>query len=318
LRTPVALFIFNRPRHTARVLEAIGAAKPPRLFVIGDGPRAEHPEDERLVSETRAAIDRVDWPCEVRTCYSDVNLNCHKRIASGLDWVFANVPEAIVLEDDCLPDQTFFPYCEQLLERYRDDERVHMISGSNPIGACGEYSYHFSRCYAVWGWASWARAWKHYDAEMRAWPRLRKTRWLEDHLGDRGAATLARFWFDQLQQWDFQWMFSGWLTNAVTATPSVNLVTNIGFGQGATHLSDANHPFADVTTQPIDFPLTHPPRVEPLESADRATWEVLVASFMRARRGPRRRRIAAYLGGGTRRLKRVLGRAWAGVARVGR
>ena len=308
-RTPVALFIFNRPHHTARVLEAIAAARPPALFVVADGPRAEHPEDERLVTETRAVIDsNVDWPCDVHQCYSDVNLNCHRRIASGLDWVFANVPEAIILEDDCLPDPTFFPYCEQLLERYRDDERVHMISGSNPIGARGAYSYHFSRCYAVWGWASWARAWKHYDAEMRAWPQLRDTEWLEDHLGDRRAAGLARFWFDHLHQWDFQWMFSGWLKDAVTATPSVNLVTNIGFGQGATHLLDPHDPFAEATTQSIDFPLRHPPRVEPLESADRAAWDTLVEQFMRARRGGRRRRITTYLEGGSRRLKEFVGK----------
>ena len=291
MRTPVALFIFNRPEHTARVLEAIAAARPTVLFVVADGPRADQPDDERLVSETRGVIDRVDWPCDVRTCYSEVNLNCHRRIASGLD---------------CLPDPTFFPYCEQLLERYRDDGRVHMISGSNPIGARSEHSYHFSRCYGIWGWATWARAWQHYDAEMPAWPRLRETRWLEDHLGDEDAATVARFWFDHLRQWDFQWMFSGWLEDALTATPSVNLVTNIGFGLGATHLHDAGDPFANVTTQPIELPLRHPPRVEPLESADRAIWEVLVAQFAGARRG-KSRQMAAYLASGSRRARTLLG-----------
>lgn len=309
LRTPVALFIFNRPDCTARVLEAIAAARPPVLFVVADGPRAEHPNDDRLVAEARAVIDRVDWPCEVRRRYSDVNLNCDRRIASGLDFVFANAPEAIVLEDDCLPDPTFFPYCEQLLERYRDDERVHMISGSNPTGASGMYSYHFSRCFPIWGWASWARAWKHYDPEMRAWPDLRETGWLRDHLGDRRAAMLARAWFDQahagpIRQWDFHWMFSGWLRNAVAVAPSVNLVTNIGFGEGATHQGDVNHPFAAVPAQAIDFPLRHPPRVEVLDEADRATWDVMVGRFARARRGRLRRRMAGYL---TRRSRSLRG-----------
>jgi hypothetical protein len=307
LRTPVALFIFNRPDCTARVLEAIAVAKPPALFVIADGPRPGHPEDERLISETRAVIDRVDWPCELHTNYSDVNLNCDPRIASGLDWVFAKVPEAILLEDDCVPDPTFFPYCEQLLERYRADERVHMISGSNVVGASGAYSYHFSRCYPVWGWASWARAWNHHDREMRAWPRLRETGWLENHLGDRRTAELVRPWFDDAHsgpspQWDIQWMFSSWLNDALAVMPRVNLVSNIGFGNNATHKHDANHPFADVPAQPIEFPLLHPPRVGVLEDADRAAWDALVALSARA---PRRRR-GSYLADRARRLRGLI------------
>jgi hypothetical protein len=308
LRTPVALVIFNRPDYTARVLDGIAAAKPPRLYVIADGPRTDHPDDERLVSEARAVIDRVDWPCELHTCYSDVNLNCHRRIASGLDWLFANEPEAIILEDDCLPDPSFFPYCEQLLERYRDDERVHMISGSTSTGARGNaYSYRFSKCYSVWGWASWARAWKHYDADMRAWPVLRETRWLEQHLGDRKASMLAETWFDgayagPIQQWDFKWMFGSWLRNAVAVAPSVNLVTNIGFGEGATHLRNANHPFAEIPAESMEFPLRHPPRVEVDDRVDRAMWDVVIERFMRARRS-RLRPLIARFPNGVRRLR---------------
>lgn len=299
LRTPVALVIFNRPECTARVFRAIAAARPRRLYVIADGPRGDHPEDERLVAEARAVIDRVDWPCELRTCYSDDNLNCHRRIASGLDWLFANEPEAIILEDDCLPDPTFFPYCEQLLERYRDDERVQMISGSTGAAVRdATYSYRFSKCYSVWGWATWARAWTHYDPKMRGWPEMRRTRWLEDHLGDRKRAMLARNWFDgahagSIRQWDFQWLFSGWLRNAVAVSPGVNLVTNIGFGAGATHMHDANHPFANTPTRPIEFPLRHPARVQVDDEAERAMWDVMVARFIRARRARLRRRVAS-------------------------
>jgi hypothetical protein len=250
------------------------------------------------VAETRAVIDRVDWPCELHTCYSDVNLRCGRRIASGLDWLFANEPEAIVLEDDCLPDPTFFAYCEQLLERYRDDERVHMISGSTPTTAPHTtYSYRFSQCYSIWGWATWARAWKHYDPEIRAWAELRDTHWIEDHLGDRKAAMLARAWFDRtyadpIEQWDFQWLFSGWRRNAVAVTPGVNLVTNIGFGAGASHLRDANHPFASIPAEPIELPLRHPPRIELDDRAERAMWDVGVTRFLRGRRRRSRRRMA--------------------------
>jgi hypothetical protein len=270
------------------------------LLVVGDGPRPDRPDDARLVAETRALIDGVDWPCEVRTCFSEENLNCHRRIATGLDWVFANVPEAIILEDDCLPHPTFFRYCEELLERYRDDERVHMISGSNPSGAHGPDSYHFSRCYAIWGWATWARAWQHNDPAMREWVRLRKTRWLEDHLGDDDAARLARIWFDYLDQWDFHWLFSGWIRGALTAMPSVNLVSNIGFGQNATHMSRADDPYAEVASHPIDFPLRHPTRVEVVDSVERAVWDGLITHYG----GGRRPRLVSRLRGRTRNLKR--------------
>jgi hypothetical protein len=311
LKAPVALLIFNRPVCTARVLDAIADARPPVLFVVGDGPRPDNPADERLVAEARAVIDRVDWPCEIVTCYSDFNLGCGRRVASGLDWVFANVGEAIVLEDDCVPHPTFFRYCEELLERYRDDERVHMIGGSNPLGERDSYSYHFSWSYPIWGWASWARAWKHYDYEMREWPRLRESDWLTDRLGDRRAVELARFWFDAthagtIKQWDFQWTFSGWLRNSVAVTPSVNLVTNIGFGNDATHLHDVNDPFAGVEAQPIDFPLRHPPRVAVVDGTDRAVWDVLAASFEQGRRGGFQRRIVSHLTGAPGRLRALV------------
>ena len=299
LQTPVALVIFNRPDHTARALEAIAAARPPRLYVIADGPRPDRPEDARLVAEARAVIDRVDWPCEVRTCYSDVNLNCHGRIASGLDWLFANETEAIIVEDDCLPDPTFFRYCEELLERYRDDDRVQMISGFTPAALRDSaHSYRFSRTYAVWGWATWARAWRYYDPTMRAWPAMRRTRWVENHLGDRKQAALARAWFDEahsgpIRQWDYQWLFSGWLRDAVAVSPSANLVRNIGFGAGATHMHDADDAYANTPTRPLEFPLRHPTRIDVDLRAERELWEVMVERFLRWRRARLRRRVAS-------------------------
>jgi hypothetical protein len=279
-RTPVALFVFNRPAFTARVFEMIAQARPARLLVVGDGPRADHPDDVDLVRETREIVERVDWRCELQTCYSDVNLGCGRRVASGLDWVFANVDEAIILEDDCVPDPTFFPYCEELLERYRDDERVHMVSGCNVMApkSFGPYSYYFSRCYHIWGWATWSLAWSHYDYEMRDWPPRRETSWLEQHLRSKTAARIAGLLFDEtyagrIRQWDFQWVFAGWSRNAVSVTPAVNLVTNIGFGDAATHLVDPNHPRANLESLPMSFPLRHPPEVKVLEEADRAEWE---------------------------------------------
>jgi hypothetical protein len=279
---PVAFMIFNRPELTARVFDAIAQARPTRLLVVADGPRATHPDDARLCAQARAVIDRVDWDCEVSTCYSEDNLGCRLRIASGLDWVFAQAPEAIIVEDDCLPDPTFFRFCAELLERYRDDPRLQMVSGCNvlPATSAGPHSYYFSRCYHVWGWATWARAWRTYDLQMRRWPALRESDWLERHLGDRTEASIARAIFDEtyagnVGTWDFQWVLAGWAADGLSVTPSVNLVTNIGYGEAGTHERNAEHQLANLPTEPMRFPLDHPSDVRALESADHEEWRLV-------------------------------------------
>src|SRR5665648_587346 len=164
LKTPVAFIIFNRPETTRRVFAEIAKARPTKLLVIADGPRATHPDDAEKCAVVRAIIDGVDWDCEVLKNYSDVNLGCKRRVSSGLDWVFDTVEEAIILEDDCLPHPTFFRFCEEMLAKYRDDKRIAMISGDNfQFGKKRtEYSYYFSRYTHIWGWASWRRAWDNY------------------------------------------------------------------------------------------------------------------------------------------------------------
>jgi hypothetical protein len=280
LDTAVVLLIFNRPQLTERVFQEVASARPARLLVVGDGPRPDHPEDERLVREARAVIERVDWPCEVSTCYADANLGCGRRVASGLDWAFSLVEEAIILEDDCVPDPTFFPFCNELLSRFRDDERVQMISGCNVVEqhSFAPESYCFSRGYLIWGWATWARAWRHYDYAMRAWPYLRTTGWLRDHLRGSDGAEIVQLLFDEtyagrIRQWDFQWVLSGWLRDAVAVVPRVNLVTNIGHGAAGTHQRDPTHPLARLRTTPMAFPLRHPQELSVLEERDLALWE---------------------------------------------
>jgi hypothetical protein len=297
---PVAVFIFNRPGSVSKVLEAVKKANPPLLFVIADGPRANHPEDKHLVSQARAVVEQIEWPCEVLRAYSDVNLGCDRRIATGLDWVFGIADRAIVLEDDCLPDPTFFPYCEELLERYENDERVQMISGSNVTGISGSYSYHFSNCYHIWGWAGWARAWRHYDESMLEWPSLRDAGWLRSHLHSRRGAEMAQVFFDgayagRLPQWDFYWAFTGWRRNALSIIPRVNLVQNSGYGAGATHQVDGNHPFAGIPARAISFPLRHPPQVKVLRKADRAVWNTLYSRLPAVRRRSVRRRLVSVV-----------------------
>jgi hypothetical protein len=275
---PVAFFIFNRPDLTARVFAEITRAKPSMLLVVADGPRSS--EEQRKCAEARSIIDQVDWDCEVRTNYSDVNLGCKRRMSSGLDWVFEQREEAIILEDDCVPDPSFFPFCVELLERYRNDKRIAMISGDNfQLGRKRtKHSYYFSRYMHVWGWASWRRAWRHYDVEMKRWPALRKTPWLMTMVDDAAQLEYWRGIFDEvfsgkLDTWDYQWFFACWTQNSLAAVPNSNLVSNIGFGMAATHTTELDSPVADLATLPMSMPLSHPRKIMRHRQADSYGFE---------------------------------------------
>jgi GNT-I family len=273
----VALFIFNRADTTRQVLAQISRYRPKKLLVIGDGPRDD--SEQILCAEARAVIAEVDWDCEVLTDYSLVNMGCKHRVASGLAWVFNEVEEAIILEDDCVPDPSFFTYCDDLLIRYRDDKRVMAISGDNFEGCTKkrQESYYFSRWFHCWGWATWRRAWKKYDPDILDWPQLSQSDWLADVLTSE---QLARYWsriFDAvyaglIDTWDYQWMFATWAEHSLTIVPAVNLVSNIGFRADATHTKDGNNARANIPTQSLTFPLVHPPRMVKDRRADISTF----------------------------------------------
>jgi hypothetical protein len=291
LKTPVAFLIFNRPETTEKVFAEIAKAKPSTLLVVADGPRTDRPGEIEKCSKTRAIIDRVDWECEILTNYSDVNLGCKRRISSGLDWVFDTVEEAIILEDDCLPDPTFFRFCEELLEKYRDDERIAMISGDNfQFGRKRtEHSYYFSRYPHIWGWATWRRSWLNYDVNMKLWPKIRDGGWLKDFLDD---TKNVRYWseiFEKVHQgkidtWDYQWTFSCWMQSALTILPNVNLISNIGFGSDALHTKEKNR-LAGMKTEPIMFPISHLRYMLRDSQADHATEKLTFSGQSILKRG---------------------------------
>ena len=174
--TPVALVVFNRPQTTRKVFDAISKARPAKLLIVADGPRANMPGEDDLCASVPTIVQAVSWPCEVSTNYAADNLGCQERMVSGLDWVFSLVEEAIILEDDCLPNASFFPFCEQLLARYRGDSRVAAISGTNLLEnyANTADSYYFSRLGGIWGWATWRSEWKRYDRYLKCWPENRR------------------------------------------------------------------------------------------------------------------------------------------------
>lgn len=280
LETPVAFLIFNRPDTTEKIFEVIRQVKPPKLLVVADGPRTDRSGEMKKCAASRAIIDRVDWDCEVLKNYSDINMGCKQRISSGLDWAFDTVEEAIILEDDCLPHPTFFRFCEELLEKYRSDERIALIGGINfQFGKKRtNNSYYFSRYNHIWGWASWSRAWQYYDVEMRAWPLIRDGKWLEDILGD---SRLVKHWerifqatFEgKIDTWDYQWTFACWMQGALTILPNSNLVSNIGFSTDATHTTGQNA-FTNMRTESLEFPLLHPRYLIRDTIADKYTEQV--------------------------------------------
>lgn len=283
VETPVALLVFNRPDTTARVLEAIRAARPRTLLVVADGPRADRLGERERCAEVRALLDRVDWPCDVRRNYSETNLGCGRRISSGLAWVFEQVERAILLEDDCLPHPDFFRFCETLLERYADDERVMMIGGTNYLRGELEVpsGYVFSRYFAIWGWATWRRAFAKYDFEMRHWPALREAGALASVYRQGFMQEHFTKLFDlvhggAVDTWDVQWFHTCLFESGLSVTPRRNLVSNIGLV--GTHTSDQRSPNHELPVFPLDpGELVAPPLVHPERRYDEVMFERVFA-----------------------------------------
>lgn len=278
LETPIAFIIFNRPDTTARVFNEIKEVRPKKLFVVSDG--ARNKEEEKLVEETRKIIDQVDWDCEIYKNYSEKNLGCKIRVSSGIDWFFENVEQGIILEDDCLPSQSFFWFCEELLKRYSNSERVMHISGNffQQKNKNFEYSesYYFSILPHIWGWATWRRAWRKYDVDMKRWPEIQKNGKLAHVFGNQGvydhwAYTWNRYHKKMINSWDGQWAFACIAHNGISINPTVNLVSNIGFGNTATRTKEPTW-VANLPISELAFPLVHPTEITINRDADAFTF----------------------------------------------
>jgi hypothetical protein len=282
LHTPVLFIVFNRLDTTQQVFAAIRQARPPRLYIAADGPRLDRLGEAAKVEAVRHyVVSHVDWDCVVKTRFQSTNLGCRLAVSGAIDWFFEHELEGIILEDDCLPDASFFPYTQELLGRYRDDQRIMGISGIHLHGDEHQppHSYFFSHYNHVWGWASWRRAWQHYDREMDHWPALSQTEWLLT-VGD-GNRQFQRHWqriFAQtadgtIDTWDYQWTFSAWSQGGLSILPARNLIRNIGFGAGATHATHGGDGLSDLPLESLDFPLVHPAVVMRDYAADRWTYE---------------------------------------------
>lgn len=266
LRTPVLLIGFNRIGPLRQVFQAIREARPPRLYFAADGPRNE--EERVRCEEVRALAKEVDWPCELHTRFNERNMGLRKGVSSAIAWFFEHEEEGIVLEDDTLPVPSFFRFSQEMLERYRHDERIWVVMGNNllddwtgPVG--GDYYFSAHGYGAPWGWASWRRVWKHYDVDMHLWPELKGSPLLRDFFLNSREEDVACAIFDRvhtgvMNSWSYQLDITRIANHALNILPHVNLVDNIGFGDDGTHTTGLNDPRNKRTAKDITFPLRDP------------------------------------------------------------
>lgn len=275
MKTPVVLIIYHRPELVNKLIENLRFVKPKKIYVIADGPK--NMEDKIACESTRAVIDTIDWPCEVKKIYSKDNLGLRRRVVSGLNEVFSIEDRAIILEDDLVPDPSFFKFCDELLEKYENDERIISISGNNFQFDKNKIkeSYYFSKYVHSWGWATWKRAWHLYDDNMESWKKLRKTNWLGKILDNYIATLYWRMIFDlvntgKIDSWAYRWTYSAMLAKGLTIIPNRNLVSNVGVGESATH-TKKNERKLNMPTHKIRFPLIHPKEVRINKKCDKTT-----------------------------------------------
>ena len=292
--TPVVLIVFNRPDRTRELIARLRLIRPSNLLVVADGARASRPGELEKVEAVMGLFSEVDWPCEIQTNVSNTNLGCKERIQTGLDWAFGLVDEAIVLEDDCLPDESFFWFCKELLEKYRLNPKVGMISGNNfHFGLFKtKTDFYFTNFPHIWGWATWSRAWKLNEPNIETWPEVRGSDFLWKQLRNRKLAEEWSHNFDGIHEvdtWDVQWVYSIWKNSMLSIAPNVNLVSNNGFGEDATHTKTPDFN-ANQVARAMRFPLRGPQELRVNRIADflevKIRYFKLVEGFIR--RGFRR------------------------------
>jgi hypothetical protein len=280
--TPILFLIFNRFENTKKVFEAIKIAKPTRLYIASDGPRDGHSGEEEVVLRIRNyLLSEINWACEVKTLFRDKNLGCKYAVSSAIDWFFENEEMGIILEDDCLPNQSFFSFCAELLLRYKDDFRVWHISGDNFQNGItrGDADYYFSKYNHIWGWATWANRWKSYNVELSQIP---DDQFIERIFLNKNQRTYWSKIFQSMKAgsintWDYQWLFCMWYNEGIAVLPSKNLISNVGFGSDATH-TILQGPFSNLAVHDLKIS-TYVDEVVVDENADLYTESIMYTSL---------------------------------------
>jgi len=290
LTSPVLFVIFNRPETTKLVFEAIRKAQPAKLYIAADGPRKNVPDDVKNCAEARKIVEQVDWDCKVETLFRSENLNCGVGPSSAFTWFFEHEEEGIILEDDCLPSQSFFWFCQELLKRYRHDSRVMHIGGNNFLNGWQkdtDYSYYFSRSGYIWGWATWKRSWKKFDFEIKNYKEAKRSGFFRYYFLNpvekiyrlrKLNKTVRRN--GSVDWWDYQWDFARYINSGLAIVPNKNLVKNLGFGKSATHTRNANSQSSLLEALDIEFPLQHPPFMVRDVRSDKKYFKTLIRDII--------------------------------------
>jgi hypothetical protein len=274
---PVAIFVFKRAALAEKMLQRLEQIRPEKLFVISDGAREDVEGEQELVEKVRALFDKVSWTCEIYRNYAEENMGCDVRVPSGISWVFEHVEQAIILEDDCIPTGDFFSYAEAMLQKYKDNPSVMMIAGSNymqgyKIPDCCCFS---ARVY-TWGWATWKRAWNYYNENKELWKEIKEdgtlARTYPPRIRHFVKKELDHYYEKGQCPWDYLWWVSCMKAEGLCAVPNVNLISNEGFGEGATHTQDPGA--YDGRTYQMQFPLQFPETVKRDRKIDHYDWEI--------------------------------------------
>lgn len=278
LKTPILFLVFNRPSCTEKVFKSISAARPSKLYVAADGPRLDVTNEANVCQEVREIATKINWDCEVRTLFREQNLGCKNAVSGAIDWFFEHEEEGIILEDDCLPASSFFTFCSQMLQHYRDDEQVMMVSGNNfQDGKIrGDASYYFSSIPHIWGWATWRRAWKFYDKSFGMSNGFSDAcvpciPYEDENIVLSWQYAFALTYFKKVNTWDYQWVYTIFSKKGLSIAPQVNLVRNIDL-DGGTHTRDAASRIGFMELGELGE-LVHPSKVRLYELADLYEYE---------------------------------------------
>jgi hypothetical protein len=277
---PVLLLIFNRPATTKEVIKNLEKIKPRYLFVSADGPRQNVESDfEKCDTVRRIVVENINWECEIKRNFREKNLGCKLGVSDGINWFFENVSEGIIIEDDCLVDISFFNFCKELLIKYRDDERIMHIGAANFQDGKkrNKYSYYFSKMCHVWGWATWKRAWSKYDVTIQDFPEFVheeriKAIYSNSKIQKYFLRQFEKVFKNQLDTWDYQWVYTVWKHNGLSIIPNNNMVKNIGFHTEATHTKNMNSKLFLPRIEYSNEMITHPKFFLPDLEADYYTF----------------------------------------------
>lgn len=263
VRSPILLLVYNRPDTTSVLINKVREIRPNQLYISADAP-IKSLDEEKKCAEVRSIVEQINWDCNLITLYQDNHLGCRKAVSTAISWFFSHVEEGIILEDDCIPNYSFFRFCDEMLAYYRNDKRVMQVCGSNLVGNNGlRESYFFSRFGSIWGWATWRRAWQYYDVEMKLWPKV-KNEYLVDFFCDTPSECKWREkLFDQvfnneIDTWDYQWSFAKLVQSGLSVVPRENMIRNTGFHSDATHTKKMPRHMKKLTQLEMEYPLKHP------------------------------------------------------------